>query len=197
MEASLVSKLLVEEFIQMYELLRQREESMNQLLNLMATGTTTLLAAIAAFVLQVAGSSPDKLLVWHCYLLLLPAPLTIFGLSILTSHRDDIYKIGYYIKVFFEEKIGGAAWHIRLENVRNLGESQDPVLVIMWTLLAIMATLFAICLHLVACSSRLHLLSLIPFVIFMAIQHYRFMRSHRSVEQAWILVQQREGNLRP
>lgn len=119
-EDAIKSKLRVEEFNQIHQHLRQREEAMNQLLNLTATGTTTLLAAIAAFVFQAAASSPERILVWHCYLFVLPVPLVIFGLSMLCAHRDDIFKMGYYISVFYEDAAGGPAWGIRIENLRTL-----------------------------------------------------------------------------
>lgn len=191
-DASLRARLRAEEFAQMHQHLRQREEAMNQLLNLTATGATTLLAAIAAFVFQAATASPERVLIWHCYLFLLPVPLIIFGLSMLSAHRDDIFKMGYYIKVFFEDASGGPAWHIRLEPLRRLGESQDPALMVMWSLFAVATTLFAVGLSIVEGDAIFHLLTIVPLFAWMVMQHSRFMRKRQYIECAWRSIREQE-----
>lgn len=171
---------------------------MGHILNLMATASTTLVAAIAAFVFQSYGASPAKFSLWECYLFLLPIPLMIFCLAMLSAHRDDIFKMGYYVKVFFEEQFGGAGWVVRLDALRHLGESQDPAILVVWSLFAVATVLFTLSLYFLRQSSYLHLLALIPFVLGMVVQHRKFMRNRESMMTAWEVVRRYEGtpNLR-
>ena len=170
---------------------------MNQLLNLTATGATTLLAAIAAFVFQAATASPERVLIWHCYLFLLPVPLIIFGFSMLSAHRDDIFKMGYYIKVFFEDSSGGPAWHIRLEPLRSLGESQDPSVMVMWCLFGAASVLFCVGLSLLGGTAIPHLIAIVPLFVGMVVQHSAFMRKRQYIEAAWRNVKKHESESAP
>ncbi len=122
MAEAISDKLAVEEFKQMHEHMRQREAAMGELLTVTTAGAMTLLAATAAVVFQSLPSSP----LVYCYILLLPIPFIILMLSILTLHRLDIYRMGYYLNVFYEEKYGGAEWGIRSFRFRELRKGESP-----------------------------------------------------------------------
>jgi hypothetical protein len=65
MTEAISDKLVVEEFKQMHEHMRQRETAMGQLLTVTTTGAMTLLAATAAVVFHSLQSSP----LVYCYIL--------------------------------------------------------------------------------------------------------------------------------
>ena len=192
----LTDSLVVEEFSQVHEHLRKREEAMNQLLTLTVTGATTLLAAIAAFVFQFAINNPNKLTITLCYLLLAPILFLFFVLPMLSLHRDDIFKIGYYIEIFFEQRFGGAMWHMSLDRLRQQlkGESQDLAVLALWTLFFISSALFSVSLAFLKNYSLLHMLTLAPLLIVMIFQHRKFMRDRSYFKRAWIAVKKQHPN---
>jgi hypothetical protein len=179
----------------MHEHLRKREEAMNQLLTLTVTGATTLLAALAAFVFQFATTNPDKLTVTLCYLLLAPIPFLFFALAMLSSQRDDIFKIGYYIKVFFELGIGGAMWGVSLDRLRQdvRGESQDPAAFALWAIFLISSALFCVSLTFLKGWAVAHALIVAPLLFAMLFEHRRFMKDRSYMERAWIAVKEQQS----
>src|SRR5208282_4573418 len=172
MAETIAEKLAVEEFRQLHEHMRQRETAMGQILTVSTTGATTLLVATAAFVFQ---SLENKSLL-YCYILLLPIPFLIFTLDIITAHRLDIYRMGYYLTIFYEEKYGGAEWGIRSFRFRELrrGESQDAVTLVFWSLFAVSSALFITAISLHGTRLFLNTLILIPLALWMAHQHRKF-----------------------
>lgn len=177
----IAEKLAVEEFRQLHEHMRQHETAMGQMLTVSTTGATTLLVATAAFVFQ---SLENKSLV-YCYILLLPIPFIIFMLDIITAHRFGIYRMGYYITVFYEEKYGGAEWGIRSFRFRELqkGESQDAVTLVFWSLFVMSSALFVTSVSLHGTMVFLNTLILIPLALWMAHQHRKFHQDLRPIKR--------------
>jgi hypothetical protein len=182
--------LVVAEFSQMHEHIRKREEAMNQMLTITVTGATTLLTAVAAFVFQVGIANTSKFTIVFCYLLLAPIPFIFFTMATLSSHRDDIFKMGYFIKVFIEQPFGGAKWGTCLDVLRKQvrGESQDPATLALWALFASSAGLFGVSLSMLSRPALLHLLAVVPLLLLMLGLHMAFMRDRKSIEDAWIRV---------
>ncbi len=183
----LAEKLALDEFAQMHEHIRKREEAMNHLLTMTVTGGTTFLGAIAAFVFQLGIATPEKLSIPICYLLLFPIPFVLFALSTLSSHRDDIFKMGYYIKVFIEEPVGGAMWHRRLESLREKisGESQDPTAWALWCLFLVSSGLFCISVIFLKEGAFHHCSTVIVLIGAMVGLHRRFLRNRGDIEKSW------------
>jgi hypothetical protein len=193
-KTALADALRTEEFIQIHEHIRQRDGSMSNILTLVVTATTTMLAAVAALVFPLTTNTPNKVSVWYCYLFLTPLPLLIFGFSILSSHRDDIYRMGFYLHIFVEETYGGASWHVRLAALRKRirGESHDPSLGIIWSLFALSSFLFLFSIHFASLSMGLYALILIlPFAA-LAYQHRRFTASRSHFGSEWAAVKRAE-----
>lgn len=195
MEPSISERLAIEEFNQLHQHMRQREEAMNQLLNLSVTGSTTILAAVAAYAFQLSTAVPNKLEVYHCYLFLAVMPVLVFGLAMLAAHRTDIYRMGYYLNVFFEERWGGAEWGVRSFRFRELmkGESQDPIALVFWSLFAAASSLFLFCLSLTNSLAWPHAIALLPFAFALAVQHRSFRKDRRPMKAVWQAVLTEQG----
>jgi len=117
------------EYEHLFESIRQQEEAMTLILNIVVTACTTLNAAIGVFVFQ-----QSTILLRHCFLFAAAMPLPIFCLSMLNSHRDSMYRLGYYVEVFVEGRFRATGWCTRLAKYRTQvkGESYDPALWLLW-----------------------------------------------------------------
>ncbi|SAL51284.1 hypothetical protein AWB72_05423 [Caballeronia concitans] len=111
----------------------------------------------------------------------------------LTAHRDDIFKIGYYINVFFEERFSGPAWHIRLAHLRYMGESQDPAVYVAWTLFSFNSILFVISIFIWTKEVSPHALVIVPVFFVMLWQSKQFLKNRDYIKDAWIDVRNNEG----
>jgi len=134
-------KLILEEFEQLYEDIRQREVAMTQILSFTTTGFTALTTAISAFVFQ----PHQRESVIYSFLILITQPTLAFSLAMLSSHRDDILRAEYYVDVFIEERYGGVGWitnKSKFYTVKSGGRSHDATSLIFWTLFSISSGLF-------------------------------------------------------
>jgi hypothetical protein len=190
--SQLAEKLALEEYKQLHEHIRQREGAMVTILNIAAAGGTTLLAATLGTFFKLYYDQPEKMSVLLCYLFLVPMPLLCFSLSMLSAHRDDQYRIGFFLEVFYENRFGGATWHQALRWYRSKGrrESHDPSALVIWAIA--LASAFAFIAALVAFIKNgrpphviVHALSLVPVFLFMTWQHRRFMDERRDLIKPW------------
>ncbi len=184
MSETLDQKLAVEEFKQMHELIRQREGAMNQTLSLIITAFSGILAVMSAFVFK----DHDKESIIYCYLFLCVQPFLVFGLAVLTSHRDDQYRMGLFLMVFYEELRGdGPKWHVHLARFRQLeaGESQDSVTLIVWSLYSISSALYVASLHYHNYYILMNSVLLIPTAIWIRYQNGRFLRDRSYIADLW------------
>lgn len=163
---------------------------MGQIMNWSVTGASTIFAALAAFVLQTYATDVTKLEIFHAYLFLVPAPLLVYSFAMLASHRNDIYRKGYYLAAFFDEPMRGAEWTVRSLRFRELmpGESQDPAAWIFMALFAISSGLFVSVLVLIGCQMFPHLLCLAIFFVAMLHQFFRFTKDKSPMYSTWLQV---------
>lgn len=67
-------------------------------------------------------------------------------MAAIRGHRKSLYKMGLYIKVFYEDYESGALWHRRLEDYQKhiKGESHDSVPYFAWMIATISYVFFNI-----------------------------------------------------
>jgi hypothetical protein len=186
MSDSLTNKLALEEFKQMREDLRKREEAMHQILTFTTTAFTALLATASAFIFQ----HPEAHSIVYSYVFLIVQSVLIFGLAMMASHRDDVYRIGYYIMVFYEERYGGAEWHIHLTKLREVAtdESLDPVTLIFWSLFMVSSAIFLLSLNYHNNSIVLNAPWLVVTGLWLRCQTNEFHKDRSYIKAHWVSV---------
>ncbi len=118
-------------------------------------------------------------------------------MSAIRGHRSSLYKMGIYIKVFFEGEESGAMWHKRLEKyqVYVKGESNDSVPYFTWVISAISYSFFVFSLTQLQKVNSYHfylpLIAFAPILIFQHIKHNE-MRDISKMEDAWRKVSDEE-----
>lgn len=149
---------------------------------------TTLMAAIFGVFFQTYATDPRKLTTPFCYLFLAPGILVAAAFSLINAYRSNMYRLGYYSMVFFEERFGGAGWETRLAAFRRStrgGESGDPMANVLWALMCVSAGLFVFALVLVQAGHLWQLAAPAPLVLFMLLQHWAFVGRRKAMEQKW------------
>jgi hypothetical protein len=131
-----IEKFRIEEYKQIRDEIRAREQTIGQLFTVTVTASAAILSAVAAFVFRsdanaLAMSSPA-----YAYAFLGPHALIVPILFSLASHRRDIHRSGTYLHVFYEEAKAGPQWETLLAKYRSLrgGESLNPLPLTFWAL---------------------------------------------------------------
>lgn len=146
-----MTRLVTEEFKQMHEHMREHEKAMSTLTIVMITASATLLSAVGIFYLRfysIDSVDPNGLDLVFSYLFLAPPVIVIPLMAAIRGHRESLYKMGLYIKVFLEGAETRARWHKRLEHYqqRVCGESHDSVPHFAWAITAISYAFFCLAL---------------------------------------------------
>lgn len=188
--SELQRSLIVEEFKQLHEHLRTHEKEMGSLTIVMVTGSAALLSAIAALYFRVKSSSEMEIGPAFSYLFLVPTLLVIPVMALIRGHRESLYKMGLYIKVFIEKDVGGAAWHVRLEKYQSTrrGESQDGVPYFAWAVSVVAYALFAVTLSQIDGIQGYHYaVPLAPLILLLATAHadHRKIKNIQYIEDEW------------
>jgi len=195
------------EFAQMHEHLRQRDTAMVRLLTILIIASTSLFAAVVAFVFE--GYSPGNPLTFTpaFYVLLVPTLVLIPGLAVLSGNRSDIYRMGTYIKTFHESKEANMAWHLRLEQFRAeyREESLDSVPIMLWTISLLSFAAFWLALHFANVPLDVQQLQLswhwasplaVSFFLLKAQNDFREARQFERFERIWKNVKATESQVR-
>ena len=194
-----MAQLLSDEFKQIHDHLREHEKAINSLTIVIATVSAALLSAVGIFYFRLYSINPTGLNVAFSYLFLSPSLIVIPIMSAIHGHRESLYKMGLYIKVFFESKESGAMWHKRLEKYQASikGESNDSVPYFAWVICLITYTFFAFSLSQLEQVEKAHYIipAAILFTI-LAIQHYKHnqLKNIEKMESIWRNVKNEEDS---
>ena len=193
-------KLFLEEFSQMHEHLREHEKSMSSLMIVMITASATLLSAVGIFYFRLYSVNPGGVNLAFSYLFLSPVVVVIPLMAAIRGHRESLYKMGLYIKVFFEGDESGALWHRRLESYQRhiKGESHDSVPYFAWVIAIISYAFFTFSLtQLQAVSSHHYFVVLFALIPLLGFQHYRHneMKNISIIEDVWKQVKAKEQGI--
>jgi hypothetical protein len=177
------------EFDQMHDHMRLVLDTISKIVNYSVAGSTTFLgAALAFFSSQLKDNRLNSVL---CLIFLLPIPFIIFSMMQLAAHRKDAFKMGYFIKVFYEEKYGGACWHVASDIWRkhNKGESFDSARFLLWSLFLCALFLYAIAIYETPNPEYLQTL-VVPFLVFaMMYTDKVFMKGNSDIYHQWKMVE--------
>jgi hypothetical protein len=189
-------QLASEEFKQLHEHIREYERSIGQLTIVMITASAALLSAIGLFYFRLRSFEDVETNVAFSYLFLSPAIVVMPLMATIKAHRTSLYKIGLYIKVFFEGEYGGAFWHRRLEKYQEhaKGESQDKVPYFSWVITFISYAFFFFSLAQLPHVNQIHYFApimLVPLLIFQHINHNE-MKDIKKIESVWVKVKNAE-----
>ena len=180
-------ELLKEEFKELHQHLREHEKIITSLTIVMITASVTMLSLVGIFYFRMF--SEGSLNIYFSYLFLTPILIVIPLLNSLRGHRESLYKMGLYIKVFYEERFDGPAWHVRQEMYikEKKSQSQDSVPYFAWVILFISYVFYIATLSQNTDFHSAHyfgaLLLLVPILIF---QHRKFSSvKGGEIEAAW------------
>lgn len=189
----------IEEFKQLHEHIRVFEVATVNVFTVSLVASVTLLSAVLAWLFEQHATDPGRLRVGFCYVLLGPGVLSVFTLALINSYKTAIYRMGYYIKVFFEEPGEGPQWHIHLVRYRTLahGEQNDPAPLILWAMLVISFVLFIVSLVLIRGPEFLskewwHFTVPLLLTIEMVRQHLAFASDRKTIEKTWRQIKRQE-----
>ncbi len=189
-------ELVSEEFKQLHEHLREHEKASSNLTIVMATASATLLSAVGIFYVRLYSENPEGINLAFSYLFLSPSLIVIPLMAAIRGHRESLYKIGLYIKVFYESYESGALWHRRLEDYRKhiKSESHDSVPYFAWIIAIISYAFFAFSLSQLRMIDSWHyFMVLIVLIPLLGLQHYRHNAiKNNSIEDIWKKVKAEE-----
>lgn len=178
-----------EEFVQLHEHIRQSDTVMVQILTVVIVASTTLLSAISAFYFEHYINTDRSINVAISYLFLAPLLIVIPGLAMIRASRRGIYRMGTFIKVFYENSDSGAMWHRCLDHFRrvNKDETMDYVPYAFWMITLLCIGLFWFALSLANTKFTWHWLVALPFLIILGWEHANFRNAKKSelFERSW------------
>lgn len=187
--------LMIEEYKQLHEHIRVHEKEMGNLTIAMVTVSVALLSAVGIFYFRISSQSSGGLNIALSYLFLSPVLIVIPLLSAIRGHRDSLYKMGLYIKVFYEIEFGGIGWHVRLEKyqARQKGESQDSAPYFAWVVFFISYFFYLYSLTQAQIISCFHYFSPLIFIPALVLQHYKHndIKNIILIESAWRYVKEK------
>jgi hypothetical protein len=128
----MTAKFQIEEYKQVRDEIKAREQSINQLFVIGVVASISILSAVSTFF----SKQPPITEPVYAYVFLSPLAVIIPILYVLISHRRDLHRSGTYLHVFYEEPGLGPMWETRLAKFRDRqkGESLDAI---PWTFWAI------------------------------------------------------------
>jgi hypothetical protein len=160
--------------------------------NVSVVAYTTLLSAIFGFFVQTYRTGSSNLGTPFCYLFLAPGLLVVMSFAIIRAYRASIFRLAYYLLIFFEKEFGGAGWHLNLIEYRKTKSAKDretgnSFSLILWTLLIISVGLFTFTLVLVH-ARPWHFGAPLPLIFSMIFQQRDFLRVAQRIEKNWHTV---------
>ena len=208
----LQEELVLAEFNQLYQQIRGYETGLLSIYQVSVTAAAALLAAIFTIFWNAYSKIPDGKYVpaAYCYLFLAPAFVVISGLMLISDYRSMIYRAGYYIQIFIEQEKGGARWHMRLEELRNLersvkGRALDRMqryfpsrAVVLWVFFIICLVLFVSSIAITQPASHLftlHFVAALCPLLMMIVVQWQYTGSITIIKAEWQHVRRLENDL--
>lgn len=197
-----VPSLVLEEFRQLHEHMREHERAIVASTNLMIGGSTTLLSAIALIYSRTSVGSSELSGVLGSYLFLSPILIVLPMLGFIRGHRQSLMKMGAYINIHIEEQYKDARWGSKLKSYQTVkqGDSLDTVPVFAWILSLISVAMFSWSLSQAASVNPLHFI-LLPAGVFLVLAWLHYLHSISShmltYETAWRSAKEQEESDSP